>query len=42
MRKNAIRVSLGAVAALLILPAQQPPCNHCSATYIGNDKSKRI
>jgi mannose-6-phosphate isomerase-like protein (cupin superfamily) len=26
------------MAALFILPAQQPTCNHCSATYVSSDE----
>jgi mannose-6-phosphate isomerase-like protein (cupin superfamily) len=38
MLKTALKVTLGAVAVLFVLPAQQPTCNHCSATYVSNDE----
>ena len=38
MRNIAFRVILGAMAVLFVLPAQQPTCNHCSATYVSSDE----
>jgi mannose-6-phosphate isomerase-like protein (cupin superfamily) len=38
MLKTLIKVGLGAIALLLVLPAQQPTCNHCSATYVSSDE----
>jgi mannose-6-phosphate isomerase-like protein (cupin superfamily) len=36
MRRNkiAIKLAVGGVAMLFVLSAQQPTCNHCSATYV--------
>src|SRR5499427_2439130 len=38
MSKIAFKVALGAVGVLFLLPAQQPTCNHCSATYVSSDE----
>ena len=38
MVRTASRVTLGAIAVLFVLPAQQPTCNQCSATYVGNEE----
>src|SRR5262252_6260685 len=38
MSKIAFKVALGAVGVLFLLPAQQPTCNHCSATYVSSEE----
>lgn len=38
MRNIAIRATVGVIGVLFLLPAQQPTCNHCSATYVGSDE----
>jgi len=38
MRNIVFRVILGTMAVLFVLPAQQPTCNHCSATYVSSDE----
>ena len=38
MRKIIPKLGLGALGALFLLPAQQPSCNHCSASYVSADE----
>jgi mannose-6-phosphate isomerase-like protein (cupin superfamily) len=38
MRHTMTRVMLGTIAVLFALSAQQPTCNHCSATYVSSDE----
>ena len=38
MRKVIRKVIVGALGALFLLPAQQPTCNHCSASYVSADE----
>jgi mannose-6-phosphate isomerase-like protein (cupin superfamily) len=38
MRKIIRKVIVGALGALFLLPAQQPSCNHCSASYVSADE----
>src|SRR5579862_1419673 len=38
MRHTMKKVMLGTIVVLFALSAQQPTCNHCSATYIGSDE----
>ena len=38
MRRIAIKLAIVAVAVLFVLSAQQPTCNHCSATYLPADE----
>jgi mannose-6-phosphate isomerase-like protein (cupin superfamily) len=38
MGKTAFKLMFSALAVLLVLPAQQPTCNHCSATYVSSDE----
>ncbi len=38
MKKSVLKIALGIVAVLFALSAQQPTCNHCSATYVSKDE----
>ena len=38
MLRIASKVGISGVAMLFVLSAQQPTCNHCSATYVPSDE----